>query len=57
MATKENESLGELKILQLLNIEPLKSDPASVHVLACLDHDDWHFVVMPFVDKSDERPL
>jgi serine/threonine protein kinase len=56
---KGNEGLRELKILQLLNSEPLKSEPdnATVPVLEFLDYGDWHFVVMPFYDGSDERPF
>jgi hypothetical protein len=29
VVAKGHEGIGELKILQLLNLEPLKSDPAN----------------------------
>lgn len=51
-----DEGLNELKILHLLNSEPLRSDPANstVQVLEFLSFSDWQFVVMPFYDGCDE---
>ena len=45
--------------MELLNVEPLKSDPANatVQVVEFLHYHDWYFVVMPFCDGSDERPF
>jgi hypothetical protein len=59
VVAKGHEGLGELKILQLLNAEPLKSNPANatVPIVEFLCYDDWHFVVMPFCDGSDEIPF
>jgi len=59
VVSKGHEGLRELKILELLNAEPLKSDPASatVPIVEFLQYDDWHFVVMPFCDGSDEKPF
>ena len=56
VVAKGNEGLRELKILELLNNEPLKSDPgnATVHVVEFLHYHDWHFIVMPLCDCSDE---
>ncbi|KIM42429.1 hypothetical protein M413DRAFT_444847 [Hebeloma cylindrosporum] len=54
-----DEGLNELKILHLLNSEPLRSDPANltVQVLEFLSFRDWQFVVMPFYDGCDESPF
>lgn len=51
-----DEGLNELKILHLLNSEPLRSDPANltVQVLEFQSFGDWQFVVMPFYDGCDE---
>ena len=43
VVAKGHEGLNELKILELLNVEPLKSHPASV-LLSC------HFVMDPTKD-------
>jgi serine/threonine protein kinase len=55
VVAKGDEGLSELEILQLLNSEPLKSDPANstVPVLEFLSFHDWQFVVMPFYDGCD----
>ncbi|EDR14436.1 uncharacterized protein LACBIDRAFT_321504 [Laccaria bicolor S238N-H82] len=54
-----DEGLNELKILHLLNSEPLRSDSANltVQVLEFLSFSDWQFVVMPFYDGCDEAPF
>ena len=59
VVTKGNEGRRELEILQLLNSEPLRSDPANatVKVLEFLEFHDWHFVVMPLCDQCDELPF
>lgn len=59
VVAKGHEGLRELKILELLNVEPLKSDPsnATVPIVELLHYHDWHFVVMPFCDGSDEKPF
>ena len=56
---KGREGLSELKILELLSVEPLKSDPANptVPIVEFLHYHDWHFVVMPFCDGSDVKPF
>ena len=55
--SKGHEGLRELKILELLNAEPLKSDPASatVSTVEFLQYDDWHFVIIPFYGGFDEK--
>ncbi|ETW78624.1 hypothetical protein HETIRDRAFT_419877 [Heterobasidion irregulare TC 32-1] len=59
VVSKGDEGRRELEILQLLNSEPLRSDPANatVPVLEFLEFHDWHFVVMPFCDQCDELPF
>jgi hypothetical protein len=59
VVAKGHEGLRELKILELLNVEPLKSDPANATapIVEFLHYHDWHFVVMPFCDGSDEKPF
>ena len=59
VVAKGDEGRRELEILQLLNSEPLRSDPANatVRVLEFLEFHDWHFVVMPLCDQCDELPF
>ncbi|EGN92928.1 hypothetical protein SERLA73DRAFT_79145 [Serpula lacrymans var. lacrymans S7.3] len=59
VVAKGNEGLKELEILQLLNSEPLRSDPynATVPVLEFLKYDGWHFIVMPFYDDCSSPPF
>ena len=59
VVSKGDEGRRELEILQLLNSEPLRSDPANatVRVLEFLEFHDWHFVVMPLCDQCDELPF
>jgi hypothetical protein len=59
VVAKGHEGLGELKILQILNAKPLKSNPsnATIPIVEFLCYDDWHFVVMLFCDGSDKIPF
>jgi len=55
VVAKGEYGLEELEILQLLNSEPLRSNPANatVPVLDFLEYDSWHFIVMPCWSDCD----
>ncbi|RDB15318.1 Protein kinase US3 [Hypsizygus marmoreus] len=56
---KADEGSHELKILQMLQSEHLKSHPqnATIQVLEYLHYQDWVFVVMPALDNCNEYPF
>jgi hypothetical protein len=56
---KGEDGNDELQILQFLNSEPLRSDPANatVPVLEFLTYDGWKFAVMPHWGSCDYPPM
>ncbi|RDB15228.1 Protein kinase US3 [Hypsizygus marmoreus] len=59
VVAKGREGNNELRILQLLQSEPLKShsDKATIQVLEFLHYEDWVFAVMPALDNCDQFPF
>ncbi|KAI0319477.1 hypothetical protein OF83DRAFT_1260085 [Amylostereum chailletii] len=59
VVSKGEENIHEFDILQLLNSEPLKSDPVNttVPILEFIQFQDWTFAVMPYCDDSFDPPM
>ncbi|KAL6302707.1 kinase-like domain-containing protein [Sparassis latifolia] len=57
--SKGEEGANERRILEILNSEPLRSDPANatIPVLDFLEYEDYCFAVMPCCDSSSSYPF